>query len=129
MQVPVEKLTKAYIKIREKRAELSASFKDEDAKLADKMNTIKRALLDHCEEHSVESVRTTEGLFYRTVKQRYWTNDWEQMHQFIMEHQVPELLEKRLNQTHMRQFLEENPDMLPKGLNVDSEYAISVRKK
>ena len=52
MQVPVEKLTKAYIKIREKRAELSASFKDEDAKLADKMNTIKRALLDHCEEHS-----------------------------------------------------------------------------
>ena len=70
MQVPVEKLTKAYIKIREKRAELSANFKDEDAKLADKMNTIKRALLDHCEEHSVESVRTTEGLFYRTVKQR-----------------------------------------------------------
>ena len=129
MQVPVEKLTKAYIKIREKRAELSASFKDEDAKLADKMNTIKRALLDHCEEHSVESVRTTEGLFYRTVKQRYWTNDWEQMHQFIMEHQVPELLEKRLNQTHMRQFLEENPDVLPKGLNVDSKYAISVRKK
>jgi hypothetical protein len=129
MQVPVEKLTKAYIKIREKRAELSASFKDEDAKLADKMNTIKRALLDHCEKHSVESVRTTEGLFYRTVKQRYWTNDWEQMHQFIMEHQVPELLEKRLNQTHMRQFLEEHPDVLPKGLNVDSEYAISVRKK
>lgn len=129
MQVPVEKLTKAYIKIREKRAELSASFKDEDAKLADKMNTIKRALLDHCEKHSVESVRTTEGLFYRTVKQRYWTNDWEQMHQFIMEHKVPELLEKRLNQTHMRQFLEEHPDVLPKGLNVDSEYAISVRKK
>ena len=129
MEVAVEKLTKAYIKIREKRAELSASFKDEDAKLADKMNTIKRALLDHCEEHSVESVRTTEGLFYRTVKQRYWTNDREQMHQFIMEHKVPELSEKRLNQTHMRQFLEEHPDVLPKGLNVDSEYAISVRKK
>ena len=129
MQVPVEKLTKAYIKIRERRAELSANFKDEDTKLADKMNIIKRALLDHCEEHSVESVRTTEGLFYRTVKQRYWTNDWEQMHHFIMEHQVPVVLVKRLNQTHMRQFLEEHPDVLPKGLNVDSEYAISVRKK
>lgn len=129
MQVPVEKLTKAYIKIRDKRAEMSAKFKDEDAKLVDKMNTIKRALLDHCEEHNVESVRTSEGLFYRTVKQRYWTNDWEQMHQFIMEHEVPELLEKRLNQTHMRQFLEDNPDVLPKGLNVDSEYIISVRKK
>jgi len=29
----------------------------------------------------------------------------------------------------VRQFLEENPDLVPKGLNVDSEYAISVRKK
>jgi hypothetical protein len=56
MQVPVEKLTKAYIKIREKRAELSASFKDEDAKLADKMNTIKRALLDVDSEYAI-SVR------------------------------------------------------------------------
>jgi hypothetical protein len=29
----------------------------------------------------------------------------------------------------VRTFLEENPDLVPKGLNVDSEYVISVRKK
>ena len=72
--------------------------------------------------------KTTEGQFYRTVRQRYWTSDWEQMYKFVLEHETPELFEKRLNQTNMRQFLEENPDLLPKGLNVDSEYTISVRK-
>ena len=29
----------------------------------------------------------------------------------------------------MKQFLEENPDLTPKGLNVDSEYVVTVRKK
>lgn len=127
--IPVEKLTRTYIKIRDKRAELSAKFKEEDDALKDQQDRIKRALLDHCNEHNVESVRTTEGLFYRTVKKRYWTSDWESMHKFILEHEVPEFLDKRLNQTNVKQFLEENPDLLPPGLNVDSEYAISVRKK
>ena len=51
------------------------------------------------------------------------------MYEFILEHDVPELLDKRLNQTNLKQFLEENPDVMPKGMNVDTEYVISVRKK
>jgi hypothetical protein len=34
-----------------------------------------------------------------------------------------------MNQSNVKQFLEENPDVMPKGLNADSEYIISVRKK
>ena len=127
--VSVEKLTRVYIKIRDKRAELSANFKTEDDKLKEQQDRIKRALLDHCKEHNVESVRTSEGLFYRSVKKRYWTNDWDSMNKFIIAHELPEFYEKRLNQTVVKQFLEENPDAIPPGLNVDSEYAISVRKK
>ncbi len=129
MAISVDKLVGAYTKIRDKRAELSAKYKEEEAELREQQDKIKVALLDYCKEHEVDSVRTSSGLFYRTVKQRYWTSDWESMHKFIMEHEVPEFFEKRLNQTHVRQFLEENPDLLPLGLNVDSEYSISVRKK
>ena len=67
MVVPVEKLTKAYIKIRDKRSELSANFKEEDGKLAEKQDKIKRALLDYCKEQGVDSVRTPAGLFWRTI--------------------------------------------------------------
>jgi hypothetical protein len=127
--VSVEKLTRVYIKIRDARAELAANFKKEDDDLKTKQDKIKRALLDHCKEHNVESVRTSEGLFYRSVKQRYWTSDWDSMNKFILDNGVPEFFEKRLNQTVVKQFLEENPDAVPPGLNVDSEYTISVRKK
>ena len=127
--ITAEKLTKAYIKIRDERAKLSAEYKEKDSVLSRQLERVKQGLLDYCNDHSVESVRTSEGLFYRSVKQKFWTNDWEKMHAFIMEHNVPELLEKRLNQTNLKQFLEENPESQPDCLNVDSEYYMSVRKK
>lgn len=124
-----EKLTRVYLQIRNKKAEVSAEFKKQDGELTRQLDKVKGALLDYCKEQGVESVKTSEGLFYRSVKTRYWTSDWESMHKFILEHDVPEFFEKRLNQTCVRQFLEENPDTVPKGLNTDSEYVISVRKK
>tara|TARA_R100000951_G_scaffold30075_1_gene25942 strand:- start:1635 stop:2024 length:390 start_codon:yes stop_codon:yes gene_type:complete len=129
MTIPVEKLVGAYTKIRAKRSEISAKFKEEDGSLAEQQDKIKRALLDYCKDQGVDSVRTASGLFYRTIKQRYWTSDWSSMHAFIMDHNLPDFFEKRLNQTNVRQFIEENPDLIPAGLNVDSEYVISVRKK
>ena len=129
MTISVDKLVSAYVNLRTARAEVSAKYKEQEGDLRKKQDEVKLALLDYCKEHEVDSVRTASGLFYRTVKQRYWTSDWESMHKFILQHNVPEFFEKRLNQTHVRQFIEENPDEVPAGLNVDSEYTISVRSK
>ena len=128
-EVKLEKLVKIFIKIKNKRSELSTKFKEEDDHLKSQQEAVKKALLAHCKEHDVESVRTSEGLFYRTTRTRYWTSDWESMYKFIDEHSVPEFFEKRLNQGHVKQYLEGNPESVPPGLNVDSEYVISVRRK
>ena len=127
--VSLDKLVKAYVKIRDHRSEIKKAYDAEDTVLVDQLDAVRAALLAHCKEHGVDSVRTAEGLFYRTVKQTYWTSDWDQMHKFILEHEEPSLLDKRINQKHMREFLEDNPDLLPKGLNSNSTYTISVRKK
>lgn len=126
--VPVDKLTKVYLKIKQRRSELAAQFKEEDGKLVEQQEQIKRALLGYLKSENLDSVKTTNGTFYRSTKTKYWTSDWESMYRFIVDNQVPELLSKAINQSNMKQFLEENPDLLPKGLNVDSEYVVSVRK-
>lgn len=128
MSLSVEKLTEVYLKIKRRREVLSAEFRKEDQKLKDQQEKIKRALLEHCKENNVESVRTKAGTFFRSIKQRYWTDDWESMYKFVIEHQVPEFFNKQLNQTNVKQFLEENPGTVPPGLNSDTEYVISVRK-
>jgi hypothetical protein len=127
--IPVEKLVKVYLKMNAKLSEIKAAFDAEEKALKEQMVKVKSALLTYCKEQNVESVRTGEGLFYRGVTTRYWTNDWESMGKFIVENGAPELLEKRLHQGNMKQFLEEHPELLPPGLNVDSEYTVTVRKK
>lgn len=127
--VPVEKMVKAYLKMNARFAELRAAYESEEKALKEKMALVKGALLDYCKEQNVESVRTTEGLFFRGIATRYWTNDWESMGKFVIEHGLPELFEKRLHQGNMKQFLQDNPDVLPPGLNVDTEYTITVRRK
>ena len=127
--ISVDRLTKAFIKIRTERAKMSTEFKEKDAILVNQQDRLRQALLDYCTEHNVESARTSEGSFFRTTKTKFWTSDWESMYEFIMENKVPEFFDKRLNQTNIKQFLEDNPDLMPKGLNTDTEYSIVVRKK
>ena len=128
MPVSIEKLTSTYLKIKAKRDTLRAEYKAEDETLESQQDRIKAALLKHCKDNDVESVRTKDGTFYRTVKTKYWTNDWESMYKFVMEHGVPEFFTKSLNQSNVKQFMEDNPDVIPPGLNVESEYVVSIRK-
>jgi hypothetical protein len=99
------------------------------AALQTDLDSINQTLLEHFKEQGIDSARTPFGTAYRTIKSRYWTNDWDAMRHFIAEHDAFELLEKRIHQTNMKQFLEENPDLHPAGLNVDSEYSVTVRRK
>jgi hypothetical protein len=124
----LDKMTKAFIRIRDARAKLKSDYEAEDQRLTEQQDAIKTALLNHCKEHGVDSVRTASGLFYRSTKTRYWTGDWAAMHAFIMNNGLPEFLEKRLNQSVVKAYLEEHPDNPPPALNVDAEYTLSVRK-
>lgn len=127
-RIPVDKLVKTYIKMREKHTALLHGFQEQENLIKEHMGKVKNALLQYCKDNNLESVKTAEGMFYRTVKRRYTTADWESMNSFILEHQVPELLEKRLHQGNMEQFLTEHPDLLPPGLNCDAEYSVTVRR-
>lgn len=127
-EIPLEKLTRIYIKMRDKKAEVTHEMEDRVRKIEEDMQTVKRAILQHMKETGVESLRTSAGIVYRTVRTTYATSDWESMHKFIVEHGVPDLLEKRIQQTNMRAFLEENPDLLPPGLNSNAEYSVTIRR-
>ncbi len=128
-KITPDKLAKTYLRIRAERSMLSAKYKEEDGNLIRQLDVIKQAMLDHCEDHNVESVRTSEGLFFRSTKKKYWVSEWDAIHKLIVEENAPQLLDKRINQANMREFLEENPDLKPEGLEIEEEITISVRKK
>lgn len=126
--VPLDKLAKIYIKLREKKSQIKAEFDEQYNKLSEDQDMIKTALLEYCKENNLEGFKTAFGTVSRTVRSKYWTSDWSSMYEFVLEHEVPEFFEKRLNQSAVKAFLEENPKLTPKGLNTDSEYSISITK-
>jgi hypothetical protein len=121
-------LVRSYVKIRDERAEVKRDFDEKDKQLLEQLDTIKVVLLAHCADQGVESVRTVNGTFYRTTRTTYWTSDWEEFYKVVIEQAVPELLEKRIAQRNLKEFMKDNPDVIPKGLQAKSEYTISVRK-
>ena len=126
--IPADRLVAVYLRIRAAIEERDEAHTQEINTLKEKLEMVSDKLLKICNEQNLDSLRTPEGTVTRRVKSRYWTTDWEQMYKFIKENDAPFLLEQRIHNGNMKQFLEENPDQHPAGLQVDSKYAITVRK-
>jgi predicted HicB family RNase H-like nuclease len=126
--VSANKLSKIYLKIRDAREKLSQDYAVADKELQEQLELVESQLLDICKRVGAESIKTPAGTVMRRVATRYWTNDWETMYSFIKQNDAVGLLERRISQTNMKQFLEENPDLFPPGMLVDSTYKITVRR-
>lgn len=127
--IPINTIVDTYIRIRDTKDALTNKYKAEAAELDEQMAVLKHKLLDVSKETGVTSFSTSNATAYRTLKSRYWTNDWESFYGFMREHGTMELLEKRIHQMNMKEFMEQNPDAHPPGLNIDSEYEITIRRK
>lgn len=126
--IPLDRLAKIYRKIRSEIATLTQDYDTKVEALKAQQEELKNAMKDMMKTMGVTSVRTAQGTVVLSVKTRYNTQDWDSFKKFVVEHDAVDLLEKRIAQTNMSQFLEENPGLVPPGLNSHAEYDISVRK-
>jgi hypothetical protein len=122
------KLVQVYIKIRDAKDIKKKQMEAEIAELEVQLDAVEQELLELCKATGQDGGKTTFGSFTRSVKTRYWTSDWDSMYKFIREHDAPDLLERRIAQSNFSQFIKENPELLPAGVNVESKYSITVRR-
>jgi hypothetical protein len=126
--VPMDKLAKVYRKMQQRVQELTQEFESQIEDIKRQQDLVKIALKDQMLALGVSSVRTDQGTVVLSTKTRYNTQDWDSFKEFVKEHDALDLLEKRIAQTNMATFLEDNPSLVPAGLNSITEYAVSVRK-
>ena len=127
-QIPMDKLARVYLKIRARIQQLTQEYESEVENLKAQQDEIKTALKDQLMALGSKSVRTDQGTVILATKTRYFTQDWDSFKQFVTEHDALDLFERRIHQSNMAKFLEENPSLVPPGLNSDKEYDVSVRK-
>jgi hypothetical protein len=127
-EAPLEGLVIAYRDLRDTINDKETQHKGEMAKLREQLDSLSAQMLEICKETGADSIKTSVGTISRRVQSRYWTTDWQSMYAFILENDAPYLLEQRIHNGNLKEFLEENPDKLPIGLQADRKYIIHVRK-
>ena len=124
MNITADNLAAMYLKMRE-----AIQNKEEEIKeIKEEQETVTAKLLALCEEQNTDGLTTPSGTISRRVLSKFWTSDWEKMYEFIKEHDATHILEKRIHNGNMKEFLAENPDLCPNGLQSDRKYVISVGK-
>jgi hypothetical protein len=126
--MPLDEVVSVYLRIRTAISDKEEAHKVELAELKEQFDVVSAKLLELCNEQNVDSIKTPVGTVSRRVTSRYWTTDWEAMYSFIKDHDAPFLLEQRIHNSNMRQFIEENPEEYPAGLQADRKFTIQVRK-
>jgi len=117
-------LADIYIKMRAQIRELEdkvKAIKHQQTMVTDKM-------LELCSDQDVNSLATTNGTISRRLNSSYWTSDWDSFYNFVKDNDAYHLLEKRIHNGNMKEFLADNPDAVPMGLQSKKQYVISVRK-
>ena len=126
--VPLDKLARVYRKIRDKIQVMTKDYETAVEELKAQQAEIKNAMKDQMLALGSSSIKTPEGTIILAQKVRYYTDDWDSFKHFVVEHDALDLFEKRIHQTNMVAFLDENPGVVPSGLNSMTEFDVSVRK-
>lgn len=124
----INKIVAAYVRIRDEKSRLKKEYENAIAALSEKQNVLQSVLLGICKESNIDSVKTESGTAFRTVKTRFWVSDWDAMNSFVVDHYAIDLLEKRLAQNAVKDWIETHPNMPIPTLQTDSKYTIIVRR-
>jgi hypothetical protein len=126
--VPLDKLARVYRRIRDRIQDLTKDYETSVEELKLQQEEIKNAMKDQMLALGSSSIKTPEGTIILSQKSRYYTDDWDSFKNFVVENDALDLFEKRIHQGNMITFLEENPGVVPAGLNSMTQYDVSVRK-
>ena len=128
MSVDANALTRAYVKIRDARAELKKAFDAEDHALKAKLERLEAEMLRVLNETNTESVATDSGTFYRQENMTPSGADWDTFYRWVGEHQAFDALEKRIKKTFVQDWMDEHDGTPPPGVNVYREFVVRVRR-
>lgn len=128
MDIPVDTLCKIYVKIRTAKSELTKDYEAKLAELDGKLDQLAAVMKDKLAEAGAKSIKTEHGTVYATTKTRFYPMDFGAFGDWIVKNDAIDLLEKRVAQSNMAKWLEENPTNPPPGIQAETTQTVTVRK-
>jgi hypothetical protein len=124
----LERMIGAYMKIRDRRAEIKREFTEEDNELKRKHGLIEAALMKMMQQVGSETLTVKgTGMAYLTTKTFTKGKDWDALWKYIEESGNLDLLQRRISSKAVQEYMDANEGELPPGVDVSQERAVVVR--
>lgn len=127
MTITVDQAVAAYMKLRQKKADVEAQIKDEVAQIEASMDKIEMWIKQQADAMGVSSFKTKHGTAFLTTKDYANVEDWDAVLTFIKENDAYDLLNKAVNKTAVRGYIDLNK-AVPPGVTYGTKIEVSVRK-
>lgn len=121
----VDQAVEKFVELRDKLRDHQRSAKVIEDDLKFRMDQISMWLRDRAEELGVESFKTKSGTAYKSLKESYRVNNWDDFIAFVKENDCFHLLEKRVAKNAAREVHKESGEV-PVGLEYSSEIEFNV---
>ena len=127
--IKLDEIVQAYLTIRGQRENIAREFELQDAELKAEQAQLEQVLLEQCNEMNAETIRTGAGTVVKTLRESYICSDWDGLKSFIMENGLIELMQQRLHNTNLKEYLTTHEgEGMPPGVSSFREYSIVVKK-
>jgi len=127
MTVTVDAVIKKYMRLREKKAAIEATVKEELDKVKGDMGKLEAWLMAKLDADGLTSFKTEFGTAFLTTTDFANVEDWDAVLRFIREEDAFDMLEKRVSKTAVRGYIEANKEV-PPGIKYGTKLDINIRK-
>ena len=127
MTVTVDAVIKKYMKLREKKALVEATIKEELDKIKADMTKLEAFLKAKLDADGLTSFKTEYGTAFLTTTDFANVEDWDAVLRFIREEDAFDMLEKRVSKTAVRGYIDANKEV-PPGIKYGTKLDINIRK-
>lgn len=125
----IDEIVQAYLTIRNQRENIAREFELKDAELKAEQAQLEQVLLEQCNAMNAETIRTGSGTIVKTLRENFICSDWDGLKSFILENGLIELMQQRLHNTNLKEYLSSHEgEGMPPGISSIREYSIVVKK-
>ena len=124
----LDRLLRAYVHMRDKRAVAKREFEEKDGQIKRNMALVEAQLLKMLNSAGSDSLKVSGvGQAYLSKKVTVRATDWNAFWEFILETKQIDLLQKRVASRAVQEMVETEGE-LPPGLDMSTERVVNVRR-
>ena len=116
-----------YIVLRDRKAAIKAEAEGKTNAITEQMVKLEAWLKNQADQLGTTQFKTPSGTAFFKTDDYSTVADWDAVLDFIKANQAYDMLEKRVNKTAVRSYLDEHKQ-LPPGVNYGTRLVLNVRK-